>query len=34
MLSGVITSTGIKNNKKYLKQYDKVKDGYSLPPWE
>jgi hypothetical protein len=32
--SGVITSTGIKNNKKYLKQFEEVKDHYSLPPRE
>ena len=32
--SGVITSAGIKNNKKYLKQYEKVKDDYSLPARE
>jgi hypothetical protein len=32
--SGIITSTGLKNDKKYLKQYEKVKDDYSLPPRE
>ncbi len=32
--SGVITSAGIRNNKKYLKQYEEVKDHYSLPPPE
>lgn len=29
--SGVMTSAGMKNSKKYLKQYREVKDDYSLP---
>jgi hypothetical protein len=31
-LSGVLTSTGIKHDKKYQKQYEMYKEQYHLPP--
>jgi len=31
IFSGVIASAGIRNDKKYVKQYNKLREVYSLP---
>ena len=33
-MSGVASSVGAKNNKKYLKQYRREREKYNLPPIE
>ena len=32
ILSGVLTSAGIKRNAKYEKEYEKMREQYTLPP--